>query len=648
MIRALFEQGKDYIDSFWPFLVKILPSDGKALLITEIQNNIKSQFSLLIPLHCLNTIITRAHRQKYVCLQNKSVWLTKKGMEYQSNLELDRDVERRINDLLEDVKKYLFKQSINLSTDEISIILYDFIAENIELSESFLHPDETFLSDSFKSSGKKKFDQYIYRYLINIEKSKPNFYRTLQDIVCGSIISLILRDSLISNPDKKFGSITLFFDSNFILSLLGFDDLITSQLSTELLGLIKKEKGFKLKVFDFTVKEISLLLRTYLQEGDKYLQVIDVNSLFSRLKSRGWTQVSVIEFISHIEEEINQIGIDIQPTLVRLKEYDPERSEDRTKISIYKPEQSPVSQNHDLAAITTTKNTRGHPIRQIENAISFFVTSDIKLFHYNLIEWGHSSDNTVAEVITDRILTNLLWLKNPNTISKIQINSLISIHSHDLFIDKAIWKRFLEIVQSLRNSNTIDDKDVALLLYDNNLQDALKEIQPTDTKKVSPLFVLKYVQVAKDKLTQENLEKLEKSKIDFNTKEKEKMIAIMNVVDGIKESIYKEVSTSAKKSILLIRIVLGILFVFTLVLIFFKFLLPKWEFYDPLIWIVGIFFFLLNMLGFKIPKNIKLFDNLENRLYNKNILKKINTSKIGEIEKGLEKVFYKSSGDTNK
>jgi hypothetical protein len=65
LIKALYDEGQDYIDSFWPFAVKVIPS-GKSLDSSFIQRNLRARFNLEVPLHVIGVILARAERRGYV------------------------------------------------------------------------------------------------------------------------------------------------------------------------------------------------------------------------------------------------------------------------------------------------------------------------------------------------------------------------------------------------------------------------------------------------------------------------------------------------------------------------------------------------------------------------------------------------------
>ena len=103
LIRSLYDQGEDYIDSFWPFVIKVLPPN-KFADSDIIQRNLKEKFDIEMPLHVLRTVLNRARRRGYIEQKEKQYKLTKSGLEYLDKLEADREVERRITALLKDME----------------------------------------------------------------------------------------------------------------------------------------------------------------------------------------------------------------------------------------------------------------------------------------------------------------------------------------------------------------------------------------------------------------------------------------------------------------------------------------------------------------------------------------------------------------
>src|SRR3989338_7597686 len=361
LTKTIYEQRKDYIDTFCPFVLKVLPTKGDVLTLIQIQKKIEENYGLNIPEHSLKSIITR-----------------EKGNKYLDHLEPENEVERRINELLGDIKVYLNETKLPL--EEIYKIVLCFINANISLIVEFFDPTRISKLDISKSKILNYEDKLI-QYFVDAERQKPQFWKTLQDIVYGSVISVSVISSKIAEINKKFQDVQVFLDSNFIFSLFEFHFPEVNKPAKELYELLNIYK-FQLKVFDFTLYEIVNMLNNYSQEQHMYVSNVKVNSIYSNLKCRGWTVDDVREFIQKIEEKIWSLNIVIEPTNVDLMTYLPRNKEYINVVLKCKPilpYQNERVRYHDIAAIEKIEEIRGSPKREIERSRAIFLTSDLRL-----------------------------------------------------------------------------------------------------------------------------------------------------------------------------------------------------------------------------------------------------------------------------
>ncbi|OYD17565.1 hypothetical protein CH333_00100 [candidate division WOR-3 bacterium JGI_Cruoil_03_44_89] len=59
LVKSLYDQGKDYIDSFWPFAIKAFPSRDRFVDSAVIQKASKEKFGLEIPLGNLVSVLSK-------------------------------------------------------------------------------------------------------------------------------------------------------------------------------------------------------------------------------------------------------------------------------------------------------------------------------------------------------------------------------------------------------------------------------------------------------------------------------------------------------------------------------------------------------------------------------------------------------------
>lgn len=511
LIKSLYDQGEDYLDSFWPFAVKVLPTNRSFIELNNIQKNIKDKYDLDIPLHTLKSILNRAKSNNYVEFKDKLCNLTECGLKYLDDLETDNDVERRLNSLFHDVESFLNRHEIFISFQSIPDEIFSFLNKNALYFKNFFNHSSGL--DQQDISNITDFDKYFINYIEEAENKKIEHYKTLQDVVFGSIISTIINSKEYSNireiKSKKFKHCKIFLDSNIIFSILDLGNQEFTKPALELLDLLKKYK-FEIKVFSFTVDEICRVIRGYTRDVHMYPISIKIDTLYSRLRQKKWTKSNAIEFVTNIESTLSKNGIEIELVNdIDIKNYNPKDKNIKDIVAKHKPLAMSSSINHDTAAIEMIKKLRRGSIRAIEASEALFLTSDKILSKCNFLEMGHDENGTISEVILDCLLTNILWLKDPN--ANISLKLLIGAYSRELFIKRRIWEQFYSTLRALKSEDKIKDEDITMLFYNSFLEDILIKFDESETSKITPEFIFEKVEEA-SKLSEKNTEKRVKQK----------------------------------------------------------------------------------------------------------------------------------------
>lgn len=554
LVKSLYDQGEDYIDSFWPFTVKVFP-EGKPVSPEFIQEALEEKFGLRMPLHVLGTILKRASRKGHIVRKERRYELTEEGIKYLGKFETGKEVERRINALVEDIRLSLSKQNVFLNPDEIHGVLLSFLRRNVEpLMEFFNVPTIPSGISRFELQG---YEKHLVEYVKEAEKRKPDNFKTLQDMILGSTISVILNakepSEIIEIETRKFKHCQIYLDTNFVFCILDLDHPEFNEPAKELFNMLKEHK-FEIKVFSFTVDEICAFINRYPSEASRYPLTIKVEGLYSSLKRKGWTKTDTKEFIMKVEGILPQKGITIEwESGVNLKNYIPRNEELRNLIRKYKPEQGLFGQNHDLAAIDKITELRRRSVRKIEDSKAFFLTSDAKLSKFNLLEMGHKENGTICEAILDRSLTNILWLKKPG--ASVSLKSIVAAHSRGLFIKKRVWDRFCEALKQLKQRGEVEDEKISTLFYHNYAEDLLREFDETEVDEITPEFILQKIEESsklaeereQGRIKEREKEFLRRLKKKVAKREQEKDKEWLEKLEVMKENIRKLAQESAKK-----------------------------------------------------------------------------------------------------
>ncbi len=513
LVKSIYEQKRDYIDTFGPFVLRIIKeSDQSPVGLDYIQKAIDKRYFINIPLYSLGCIITRLKRSDLLEQKDKEVTLKENGSAYLSSFETEDEVSRRVNGLLENIKLYFQNNcKSSISTKEIYENLQVFVFRNIQPILDFFNASQ--VRKVTQKGSYSFFEKNLIGYLEKIEQSDFTHYNVFRELVYGAIICAAASCQDIDKLNEKFSKIDVFLDSNFLLSLLELDHDEVNKPISELHELLL-DYGFNLKVFDFTIAQVKSVLSGYEREYQNYMPGIKVSTIYSSMRAKGFSIQDVKELISNLEDQLEAISIDIYPSSIELWNYKPD-SDLLAKLQFIKTQRrqgipSPLSLKHDLAAIDEIKKKRDmRTISKLEHSEAFFLTSDLKLAKFNLQEYGHQETLSISEVIPDRLLTNILWLRNPTKGRDLPLKSVIAAHSKNLFVDRDVWERFRKTVEKMKLSGEIENKDISLLFYNNRIKEDLLDVRETDD--VNEVFIQSNLE--KFKRTDKLQEKAGKAKL---------------------------------------------------------------------------------------------------------------------------------------
>lgn len=492
LLKSLYDYERNYIDNFIPLILPFLSEEDFKNYI-EVQTDYMENKNQELPLHVLESILDRASKLKYCEKIGKKYKLNEKGNIYLNEIPKEEDIIKRIDMLIYDIESYAKNKNLDYTfielRDSIELLLRDNLIDVIECLNPYSKPDDIDISIFIETK------HLIMEYILYAKYKKQDNYKLFKDIVQGSILTVIFhtRDkSQLKYIEKKgIGNIDIYLDTNFIFSIFGMHRDDINKSVTELYTILRN-KNIKLYAFNFTVNEISRVINNYTNYVNRYSKHFKVSSIYSNLKQLGWTRSDAEKFIMNIEEILKNYNINIvYIDEINIDSYIPDNIELSKTIQKYKPLQSNFSRNHDIAAIEHIKKIRKKTIRNFKKSKAIFLTSDKALVRFNYLELNHKADSTICEVILDKTLTNLIWLKNPSI--NPSLSSIIAI-SGEKFINRAVWDKFYDILMKLKYENIVDDNTISILLYKTQIVEDLSYYEEEEVEKITPNIVMSELQ----------------------------------------------------------------------------------------------------------------------------------------------------------
>lgn len=536
LAKSLHEEDRDILDVFVPFILMVFYHLKESSLEESIiKNHLKKIFYLEIPGYTLKTIITRGKRTGYFTQDYNKIYLTDKGIESKKYFELKRDIERENNHLIKELTEYLNSNGLSINKDKASKILISVINSNLLSLTSYLgeEPNVTVYENI-----EKKAKRHTLEFFDEIEKTNPSLFSILKKMIMGSIICVLVKKDQ-NELKTKMNSTKIFLDSNITFSILGYHHKKTSILAQELHKLLL-ENNFEIYIFDFTLKEIRRVLSTYKDNYKNYNSKFKTHSIYNRLKAMGITKQRMTEILANLEEKLyDNYNINIYKTNNLLNQFEVDNNL-ISKLRKYKNNSPTISITHDLKAIEAIKRIRNSKYSKLEKTNSLFLTSDQKLTKFNF-EQDHKDDSTINEVIIDRMLTNVLWFKNPTRNSNLPLFSVISMHSSSLFIDEEVWDKFSSVLENMKENNKIKEFDITVMLFNDKFEEKLLDIEG-DLNKIDENFIENLLKESKNFY-------LEKEKdIKKHKKEKKKILnEHIDYIKNIKNNIVEDANIKSRR-----------------------------------------------------------------------------------------------------
>ncbi|MEN8144685.1 MAG: hypothetical protein ABFS14_06995 [Gemmatimonadota bacterium] len=483
-----------------------------------------------------------------------------------------------------------------------NVDLFDFVIERASTGADMVSPSE---------------EESVLSFFRHVEASNPEQFETLKDLILGSTLAGLLRRTEIADATRSFRPTTVYLDTNFLLSALNLRFPVECRPALELLRLLNQNARFKLRVFDFTLEEVFALLRGFNREGAKYPVGVPIRSLYASMKSQGFSPAGIAELIATIEDQLEELGVAVLSTGVRIEDTLPTDPDTLSRYSRYKPEQEERGRKHDLQAIAFVAKARSRQVRRVEDAGVFFLTEDARLSNYAFIEMGHRDGETISEVMPDRLLTNLLWLKDPQILEQLPVATVIAMHSRDLFIDKAVWLRFFGVLTALQEGGDLDDDAASILLYDAQVQNDLAILGAIRVAEVDEAWVLSRLEKARQQAEWKHEWELSRQAAELQTsyaaddeqraqKYSSRITALEERIQLREADVTKALATvkqrMERRATWLVRGIKGIVLLAVGAAAYFlvPVLFSKWEIAEPALALVALLVALMSWLGFKV------------------------------------------------
>ncbi|MGH8362617.1 MAG: hypothetical protein ACRESQ_04640, partial [Gammaproteobacteria bacterium] len=321
---------------------------------------------------------------------------------------------------------------------------------------------------SVDESAKNENRYVLAQYVNAVANGNNAAFDNLVAVVKGSMAAnavLYYKDP--TRPASQVEELKVFFDTPFLLRLLGYEGIESQHVVSEAF-LIAKKMGAKARIFPHTFDEcqgvlrgVSSQLRGQSTRGGPYGRV------FQHCIKNKITSSTVERWANSLASDLAKLGVSQEA--IDFENYKPPYSETELHQILqdalhYREE---YSLQRDLRSIAGVLSLRGNTaFYDIERAKAIFVTTN-ELLMSQALKYFNSGDreDRVPVVMSDLLFINLLWVKRPTLGRDLPKAIATATIASALNVPEKTWRAYLRTIDELAQNKQISEDDVILLRY---------------------------------------------------------------------------------------------------------------------------------------------------------------------------------------
>lgn len=465
---------KDYIENFVPFVAELISRKKYTVLDDrQLSEDFKTEFGLVIPTHPTITILNRAAKRGLVQRDhNRFIPDIDKATELgfgKRSAEQQRALEKVFGEL-KAFAKATFNRTIEDKEIEAAFISY---LRDHDLDILFA---AEYGSPLPEVRNPQQVRYIVAKFITECSKNEPQLFKFIVDITVGHALAATILYREFSNFGGKLDSVAFYFDTRFILRLIGLEDEHRQLASEELLKILVDQKA-KLGVFELTLQEVKGILDDCLDKLQRGNVDIAKASRALRFLIRHNKKASDVEqLILRLPTLLEQFHVIPEPfpEYDALKKYQIDENDlFNLIVDIYSNFDSTFDKvskektvRRDVDVISAIYRARkGARPSIIKDARAFFVSPNTALAYASrrFEAKANGLQFSIPCCVTDVFLGTLIWLQTPAKVQAISEMKLIADCFAALQPSDLLMKKYLQAVEVLKNEGKITSEQYYLL-----------------------------------------------------------------------------------------------------------------------------------------------------------------------------------------
>ena len=486
MLKVNWDVGRDYIENFVPFVAEcIRASPHPEVSLPDLQRAMAKTFGFDIPQGALQTILRRAAKHQYVV---PSEGIYRRNDEALAGLDLSRsrsDVLRKYEALLERLTAYCKGRfQIEWSSDEADAAFLAFLEED----SSAILASAVLSQEVPRPAGNVRAAHFLVASFVGeLDRSDPEGFEFLETIVKGSMLAGVLLFSDLGQVERHFERVEVYFDTPFVLLVLGLEGESRQAPPLELVRLLY-EQNANLAIFDHTLDEVRRVLSAAAYAVRNYENMRrSVSPVTQYMIDSNYSASDVELIIARLERSLRALHI-------RVKDKPPHSESlgvNEVRLESILQEEVGYAREqtlfHDLDSVTAIyRLRRGEVQLHIESCRAIFITSNHAVARastrFLTEEYEDYTGSVVPICLLDHLFTTIVWLKKPLAAPNFPRKRLIADCYAAMNPPDRLWRMYLEEIDRLRTRGDLSKEDYDLLRLSAPARGALMDLTWGDSE----------------------------------------------------------------------------------------------------------------------------------------------------------------------
>lgn len=470
ILKANWNKGHSYLDSFVPFVAECLRTAGGPVSVADVQMSLRKTFGMRVPQHTLGTILHRATREDLVHRSDGLYYPNAAKLAERvltpDRSELVRCYDALIGQMITFAKeRYERTLTPKEATDALDGYVTEFGASTVLKGVA---ADVVFEP---KVVAGREDEFIVHAFVEHLSETDPPSFGYFQTIVEGSMLASVVYLPEPGSVERKFRDSTVYLDTPFLLNLLGYQGEELAAPATELVQLLQ-ELGARLACFDRTLAEVRGVLQGAQLYGTGRSTAV---SEYFRTKSLRRSDVDLI--IVGLPEALGAHNIRVvsAPGYSEKTAVDEVAFKEILERTVRYANEGTMQ--HDLDAIVAVHRLRGGRAQGIlEESKAIFLTTNTKLVAASR-EFFRLEDDGFSwpQAITDRVLATLVWLKKPMRAPDLPRKQIMADCYAALRPNPVLWSQWLHEIEQVAKSGSYSDAQLDIMRYSPEAQRALMD-----------------------------------------------------------------------------------------------------------------------------------------------------------------------------